>query len=411
MLDVRNDFPFLKRHVHGKPIIYFDNAATTQKPQQVIDSLVRRYESGIANVHRAVNFLADEVTEDFEQARETMARFIGCQAREIIFTANATQAINIVCQALSLKKGKPLHVLTTTLEHHSNLLPWTQKGTVDFIPWQMTGEIPWEAFVKSLSGKPASPLPTAGQASGRPDMVTVARASNFLGTLHLVKKFATACREAGIPILIDASQAIAHEAQDVRNLGCDYLVFSGHKMYGPGGTGILYARHDVMEHLPPVFLGGSMIREMHALDYVPNDVPYRFEAGTPHIEGVIGLAKAAEYILTIGYDRISSHEAELVQYAKSHLKKIPGLTVYGPPAGEMCAPLVSFAIDRLAPTAVAKILGERANVIIRSGFHCAQPAHDQMGIGPTIRASFAVYNTQGEIDAMTGTLRALTSHI
>lgn len=397
MLDVRRDFPFLKRNVNGRPMIYFDSAATTQKPQQVLDSLLHRYELGIANVHRAVNFLANEVTEDFERSREILARFIGAQAHEIIFTANATQAINVVCQALEMKKGRRLHVLTTTLEHHSNLVPWTQKGTVDFIPWDVTGKIQGEAFLKHLSKKP--------------DLVTVARASNFLGTLHPVDKLAAACREAKVPILVDASQSIAHEAHHAGQIGCDFLVFSGHKMYGPGGTGVLYIRSEVMETLPPVFLGGSMVKEVHAQDYIPNDLPYRFEAGTPHIEGVIALAAAAEYISTIGYDQISLHETELVQYAKTQLKKIPGLDLYGPPPGEQCAPLAAFAIKPLAPTAIAKILGERANIIIRSGFHCAQPAHDQLGIGPTSRASFGIYNTKEEVDVMIETLKTVTSYL
>ncbi len=397
MLNVREDFPFLNRQVNGRPIIYFDNAATTQKPRQVIDCLVRRYTSGLANVHRAVNFFANEVTEEFEHAREIIARFVGAQPHEIVFVANATGAINVVCHSLGVQKGKPLRVLTTTLEHHSNLLPWVQKGTVDFIPWAETGEINLDDFRRRLGS--------------RPDLVTVARASNFLGTLRPVKELAALCREAGVPILIDASQSIAHEPHDVRELGCDYLVFSGHKLYGPGGTGVLYMRGDVMEQMPPAFWGGSMIKEVHADSYVPNDMPYRFEPGTPHIEGVMGLARASEYINQIGYAQIGAHEGALVQYAKTQLRELPGVTTYGPLPGKPCAPLVAFEVKRLAPTAVAKILGERGNVIVRSGFHCAQPAHDQLGIGPTVRASFAVYNTQAEIDRMVEILETLVSYI
>lgn len=397
MLDVREDFPFLKRQVNGRPVIYFDNAATTQKPRQVIDCLVHRYAAGIANVHRAVNFLANEVTEEFERARETIARFIEAQPHEIVFVANATQAINVVCHSLSIKKGGPLRVVTTTLEHHSNFLPWAQKGTVDLIPWTEAGEINLEDFRQRLGS--------------RPDLVAVARASNFLGTLRPVKELATVCRDAGVPILVDASQSIAHEPHDVRDLGCDYLVFSGHKLYGPGGTGVLYMRGDVMDQMPPVFLGGSMIKEVHAENYVLNDMPYCFEPGTPHIEGVIGLAAALEYVNHIGYARIGAHENALVQYAKAQLRKIPGVAMYGPPPGSPCAPLVAFEVKRLAPTAVAKVLGERGNVIVRSGFHCAQPAHDQLGIGPTVRASFAFYNTRAEIDRMVEILKTLVSYI
>lgn len=397
MLDVRKDFPFLKRLVNGRPIIYFDNAATTQKPQQVIDCLLNRYALGMSNVHRAVNFLANEVTEAFEGARETIARFIGAQGHEIIFVSNATQAINVVCHSLSLKKNGPLNVLTTTLEHHSNLLPWIQKGTVDFLPWTQTGEIRLEDFRRRLGT--------------RPDLVTVARASNFLGALHPVKEMAALCREAGVPILVDASQSIAHEAHDVLELQCDYLVMSGHKLYGPGGTGVLYMRADVMEHMPPPFMGGSMIKEVHARNFVLNDAPYRFEPGTPHIEGIIGLAKALEYINEVGYPAIHAHEDDLVQHAKTQLSKVTGIKMYGPPPGNPCAPLVAFEMRRLAPAAVAKILGERANVIVRSGFHCAQPAHDQLGIGPTVRASFALYNTRTEVDQMVEALTAIVDYI
>lgn len=397
MLDVREDFPFLKRLVNGRPIIYFDNAATTQKPRQVIDCLVNRYTLGMSNVHRAVNFLANEVTEEFENARETIARFIGAQAHEIVFVSNATHAINVVCHSLSLKKDGPLNVLTTTLEHHSNLLPWIKKGTVDFSPWTRTGEIHLEDFRRRLG---------AG-----PDLVTVARASNFLGALHPVKEMAALCREAGVPILVDASQSIAHEAHDVFELQCDYLVMSGHKIYGPGGTGVLYMRADVMEHMPPAFLGGNMIKEVHAQNFVLHDAPYRFEPGTPNIEGIIGLAKAMEYIGEVGYPAIRVHEDSLVQHAKTQLSGIPGITMYGPPPGKACAPLVAFEMKRLAPAAAAKILGERANVIVRSGFHCAQPAHDQLGIGPTVRASFALYNTRTEVDQMIEALTAIVDYI
>jgi cysteine desulfurase/selenocysteine lyase len=397
MLDVRKDFPFLTRIVNGRPVIYFDNAATTQKPRQVMDCLLNRYALGMSNVHRAVNFLANEVTEEFENARETIARFIGAQSHEIVFVSNATQAINVVCHSLSLQKNGPLKVLTTTLEHHSNLLPWMKKGTVDFFPWTLTGEIHLEDFRRRLKTVP--------------DLVTVARASNFLGVLHPVKEMAALCREAGVPILVDASQSIAHEAHDVSELQCDYLVMSGHKLYGPGGTGVLYMRVDVMEQMPPPFMGGSMIKEVHAQNFVLNDAPYRFEPGTPNIEGIIGLAKAMEYIGEVGYPVIRAHEDDLAQHAKTQLSRISGITMYGPPPGKACAPLVAFEMKRLAPAAVAKILGERANVIVRSGFHCAQPAHDQLGIGPTVRASFALYNTREEVDQMVEVLKSIRDYI
>lgn len=391
-MNVRKDFPYLERTLNGKPIIYFDNAATTQKPRQVVSRLVERYSSGMANVHRAVNFLADEVTQAFEAGRETVARFINAQAREIIFVNNATQGINVVCSALS--RDKSLRILTTTLEHHSNLLPWTQRGEVDFVPWDDAGKIHLDTLINKLKEKP--------------DLMTIARASNMLGSLQPVREITAACREFNVPVLIDASQSIAHEPHDVREIQCDYLVFSGHKIYGPGGIGVLYVRNDVIESMPPVFLGGSMVKEVHAETYTANDIPYRFEAGTPNIEGVIGFAAALEYVSKLSHETIVAYESELVQYAKQQLAEIRGLSMYGPALGEPCAPLVTFQIKGLESTAVAKILANRANVIVRSGFLCAQPAHDQLGIDPTVRASFAIYNTQEEIDTMVEVLHTLT---
>lgn len=391
MVNIRRDFPCLERRVNGKPMVYFDNAATTQKPQHVIARVSELYSSGIANVHRAVNFLADEVTQAFEAARETIARFINAQNREVIFVSNATQAINIACWMLS--REKPLRVLTTTLEHHSNLLPWLRQGQVEFVPWGKNGQIDFDAFAQLLSKKP--------------DLVTVARASNFLGTVQPVEEMVAACRTAGVPVLVDASQSIAHETLDVCALQCDFVVFSGHKIYGPSGVGVLYIRNDVIETMRPVFLGGSMVKEVHAQSYTVNDIPYCFEAGTPNIEGVIGLAAALDYVSELGYAAIAAHENELVQYAKQQLADVPGLNLYGPAFGEPCAPLVPFQVKRLEANAVARILANRANIVVRSGFLCAQPAHDQLGIGPTVRASFALYNRKDEIDCMVDVLQAL----
>jgi len=391
MLNVRPDFPFLERRVNGKPIVYFDNAATTQKPRQVVDRISELYSSGIANVHRAVNFLADEVTQAFEQGRETVAQFIGAQAREIIFTANTTQAINLVCSALS-GKG-PLRVLSTTLEHHSNLLPWMKHGQVHFVNWARDGTLDLDDLASKLAEKP--------------DLVTVGHASNFLGTLHAVREIVALCREAGVPVLVDASQAIAHAPYNVRELECHYLVFSGHKIYGPGGIGVLYARNELLESMSPVFMGGSMVKDVHAASYTLNDIPHRFEAGTPNIEGVIGLAAALEYLSELGYEAVMAHETELIQYAKCRLAKIAALKMYGPLPGEPCAPLAAFEVKGLESSAVAKTLANRANVIVRSGFHCAQPAHDQLGAGPTVRVSFGIYNTKEEIDSMMEVLESL----
>jgi cysteine desulfurase/selenocysteine lyase len=389
---LRSDFPYLQREVRGKPIIYFDNAATTQKPRAVLDCLHRVYESGIANVHRAVNFLADEVTTEFESARESVARFIGAQAREVIFVNNATHGLNLVASALSRKKS--IRVLTTTLEHHSNLVPWANLGTADFISWDESGLIDLSSLEEKLAN--------------RPDLVAIASASNFLGTIQPVREIADRCRKAGVPLLVDASQSIAHHGHDVNTYDCDFLVFSGHKVYGPSGTGALYVRNAILEQLEPVFLGGSMVKEVHATSYVPADLPNRFEAGTPNIEGAIGLAAALQYLQSLDQNAIAEQESSLIQRAKLALSEIPQIQLLGPKPGEPCAPLVSFAVKGLESSAVAKALGFRSNVIVRSGFLCAQPAHDQLGCGPTVRASFALYNTAEEVDVMIDVLKSLT---
>ena len=395
MLDIRADFPFLERRVNDKPIIYFDNAATTQKPKPVLEAILRVYSSGISNVHRAVNFLADEVTQSFELGRATVAQFIGAQSREIIWVNNATQGINVVCRAMG--REKPLRVLTTTLEHHSNILPWMEIAEVGFIDWNTNGKIDVGSLTDKLSGKP--------------NLVTIGAASNFLGTIQNVREVIRICQSAGVPVLLDASQSIRHESFNVRELGCDYLVFSGHKMYGPGGIGVLYVRNDVLERMYPVFLGGSMVKEVHAQTYVLNDIPYRFEPGTPNIEGVIGLAEAVNYITKIGIGAIKAHEEKIVNYAKERLSEIKGLNMYGPSLGEDCGPIISFHLQGLESTAVAKILGNRSNIVVRSGFHCAQPAHDTLGIGPTVRASFAIYNSREEIDCLVDTLKSITEYL
>jgi len=391
MLNVRGDFPYLLRLINGRPLVYLDNAATTQKPRQVIDRMVSLYSSGVANVHRAVNFLANEVTEAFETAREGCARLIAADPGEIIFVSNATHGINLVCNALT--SDGPIRILTTTLEHHSNLLPWTTRGSVDLIPWDRQGHLDLDALGKKLSSRPA--------------LVTVSRASNFLGTLQPIRAIVEACHAAGALVLVDASQSIAHEPHDVRELDCDFLVFSGHKIYAPSGTGVLYVKQKLVPRMKPMLIGGHMVKEVHADRYTLNDAPHCFEAGTPNIEGVIGLSAAIDYLEGLGYDAIARHETELVAYAKRRLAAIDSVRLHGPAAGEPSAPLVPFEVRGLDSGSVAKILANRANVIVRSGFHCAQPAHDALNAVPTVRASFAVYNTMDEIDQMTDALQAV----
>ncbi len=396
-IDVRGDFPFLERQFNGSPIVYFDNAATTQKPRAVVDSLQNLYCSGIANVHRAISFLADEVTQAYESSRQVAARFIGAHSREIIFVSNTTHGINLVAHALS--RHRPLRVLTGSMEHHSNLLPWLGQGPgmVDFVPWSRAGLIELRVLEQKLRQKPG--------------LAAFTHASNLLAGIQPIREIVALCRQFDVPVLIDASQSIAHTPVDVRELDCDFLVFSGHKIYGPSGIGVLYVNNRRVEDMVPMFLGGSMVKEVHTSSFVPNDIPYRFEAGTPNIEGAIALAAALRYVSAIGYEKIAAHENRLLDYARERLAEIPRLAIYSAPAGTPSAPIVTFEIKGLESGAVARALGNRAGVVVRSGFHCAQPAHEQLGIGPTVRASFGVYNRTAEIDIMVKTLTALSQYL
>jgi cysteine desulfurase/selenocysteine lyase len=391
MLNARSDFPFLNRHVNGAPVVYLDSAATTQKPKVVVDRIVSLYSDGIANVHRAVNFLAEETTVAFEDARAVVARFIGAHASEVLFMGNATQAINVVCGSLS--RGKQLRVIATTQEHHSNLLPWTRDAAVQFVRWSDDGALDLDDLDKKLA---------AGA-----DLAAFSASSNFLGTIHPVREIVERCHRFGVRVLIDASQSIAHQPFDMQQTGCDFLVFSGHKIYGPSGIGVLYVRDEVLQTMSPLLVGGNMVKEVHADRWIPNDLPHRFEAGTPNIEGVIGLAAAIEYLEGLSWELVGEHESNLVQYAKCHLAGLRGVRTFGPAQGQPCAPIVSFQVKGLDSGAVAKALGSRRNIVVRSGFLCAQPAHDQLKIGPSVRASFGVYNERQEIDGMIDVLQSL----
>jgi cysteine desulfurase/selenocysteine lyase len=383
--DIRDQFPFLTRRINGKPVIYLDNAATTQKPRAVIDRLTQLYSSGLANVHRAMSLLAEEVTEEYERARRSVAFFLNADPSEIVFTPNATFGLNLVCSSLA-RRG-PLRVLSTTLEHHSNFLPWGPGApagvTTQFVRWS-----PERIDLDDLKARLASGV----------DLVAVASAGNFLGNLQPVAEIARLTRAAGAQLLVDASQSVAHTQTDVQALDCDYLVFSGHKVYAPGGTGVLFVRGDRAATFEPVFVGGSMVREVRTDGYTLNDVPLRFEAGTPNIDGVIGLAAALDWLSGLDLHAVEAHEASLTAHAKQSLASIPGVRLLGPPSGQPSAPLVSFLVEGLESHAITKNLSLRSNVILRSGFHCAQPAHAELSLGPTVRASFALYNTLEEID-------------
>jgi cysteine desulfurase/selenocysteine lyase len=390
---IRSDFPFLKRLINGKPIIYFDNAATTQKPQQVIDKLVKYYGNHCSNIHRGIHILSEEASELYEEARSKVARFINANESEIIFVRNATEAINLVSQCLR----SPGKIISTVMEHHSNLLPWSTKRQVEYIDIHDSGTIKIDDLKRKIDNSTL--------------LLTICHVSNVLGVINPIETVIDVAKKKGVLTLIDASQSIPHLKVDVRKLGCDFLAFSGHKMLAPSGIGVLYARRELMEEMTPFLLGGSMIKEVHLQGYVPEDPPLSYEAGTPNIEGAIALGAALDYIEHIGIDQIYQHERKLIGFALEKMKTIRNLEIYGPTDPGMRISAISFNSKSLGAHALAKVLCQRGNIMIRSGFHCAQPLHDRLQIPPSARASFYLYNTEEEIEVMVDLLKKIVDFL
>ena len=391
---VRRDFPILRQHVRGKPLVYLDNAATTQKPQAVIDALVRFYTTENANVHRGVHQLSERATASFERARSTVQRFLGAgEPSEIVFVRGATEGINLVAQSFArLRLAPDDEVLISTLEHHSNIVPWQmvcqQTGArLKVIPVNDRGELVVEEL-DSLLGN-------------RTRLVSIVHVSNALGTVNPVREIVARAHARGVPVLVDGAQAVSHLPVDVRALDCDFYVFSGHKVFGPTGIGVLYAKRPLLEAMPPYQGGGDMISSVtfERTDY--NRIPYRFEAGTPDIAGAIGLAAALDYVTAVGLDRIHAHERNLLDYATSRLASVPGVRLVGAAAER--AAIVSFVMDGIHPHDIGTIV-DRDGVAIRTGHHCCQPLMHRLGVDATARASFAVYNTAAEVDALAAAL-------
>jgi cysteine desulfurase/selenocysteine lyase len=391
--NIRADFPFLKRLINGKAIIYFDNSATTQKPQQVIDTLVKYYSNHCSNIHRGIHILSEEASELYEEARGKVARFINADESEIIFVRNATEAINLVSQCLR-GTGK---IISTVMEHHSNLLPWSTKGQVEYIDIHDNGSIKLDDLIRKID---SSTL-----------LVTICHVSNVLGVINPIETVIDAAKKKGVLTLIDASQSVPHLKVDVRKLGCDFLAFSGHKMLAPSGIGVLYAQRELMGEMTPFLLGGSMIKEVHLQSYVPEDPPFSYEAGTPNIEGAIALGAAIDYIENVGMDQIYQHERNLIGFALEKMKAISNLEIYGPIDPDMRISAISFNSKGLGAHALAKVLCQRGNIMIRSGFHCAQPLHDRLKIPPSARASFYLYNTEEEIEIMVDLLKKIVGFL
>jgi cysteine desulfurase/selenocysteine lyase len=386
---IRQDFPLLAREVHGKPLVYLDNANTAQKPRRVIETVDDFYRRHNANVSRAVHTLGEEATSAYEGTRDKLARFINAKSRdEVIFTSGTTQAINTVAYSYALPRLQAGdEILVTTMEHHANIVPWqlvAARTGAKVVPAPITqsGELIAEEFIQRLTPK----VKLAG----------VTHVSNVLGTINPVRELARACRARGIPLLVDGSQAAPHLPIDVQALGCDFYVLTGHKLFGPTGTGALWARRELLEAMPPFFGGGEMIRMVSFDGTTFNDVPHKFEAGTPNIAGFVGLGAAIDYVNEIGLDRIGARELELRDYMAQALKSVRGLRLFGE-AKEKAA-VFSFLIDGVHAHDLATLL-DHEGIAVRSGHHCAHPLMQFYGVPATARASLAFYNTREEIDA------------
>jgi cysteine desulfurase/selenocysteine lyase len=395
---IRKDFPILGERVYGKPLTYLDNAATTQKPQAVIDTLTQYYSKENANIHRGIFCLSEQATKRYKTARHKVQEFLGAASdKEIIFVRGATEALNLVAHCYGrtfLKAGD--EVLITHMEHHSNIVPWQMLEEeigikLKVAPINDQGELIWEDFEKLLTDKVK--------------FVSVVHVSNALGTVNPVKEIVRLAHAKGIPVMVDGAQAVAHTPVNVRDLDCDFYVFSGHKLLGPTGIGVLYGKKEFLEKMPPYQGGGDMIRSVSFEKTTYNDLPYKFEAGTPHIAGVIGLGVAIDYIGSIGLERIEAYEQELLKYGTEKLLQIPGLRLIG--TAKHKSAILSFVLGEAHAHDIGTIL-DRQGIAIRAGHHCAMPVMQRFNVPATTRASFAFYNTSEEIDRLAAVLHEVT---
>ena len=387
---VRRDFPILRREVRpGVPLVYLDSTASSQKPEAVIQAIDRFYRTSNANINRGVHTLAEESTAMYEEARQKVARFIGAESSsQLIYTRNATESINLVAQTWgrqNLKKGDL--VILTEMEHHANLVPWQmlamqQEIRLEFIPVTEEGLLDLEVYRQLLLQQPR--------------LVAITHMSNVLGTINPAEEIIRQAHAAGAFALVDAAQSVPHFPVNVHSLSADFLVFSAHKMCGPTGIGILYGRKDLLESMPPYMGGGDMIKKVFLRSFTPNEVPHKFEAGTPAIAEAVGFGAAIDYLTGIGMEAIASHEKELIEYALDRLEEIPGVTVFGPPA-KYKGGVASFTLKGVHPHDISQIL-DSEGIAIRAGHHCAMPLHEKFHIPATARASFYLYNTLEEID-------------
>ncbi len=388
--NIRKDFPILSRQVYGKPLIYLDNAATTQKPQRVIDKITEMYTSLNANVHRGVHFLSQAATDEHEKSRVRVQKFINAASpNEIVFTRGTTESINLVASSFCRAFCKPGdEILISAMEHHSNIVPWQLQADITGVklavaPINDKGELPLDELEKKITS--------------RTKLISVTHISNVLGTINPIEKIVAMAHKHDIPVLIDAAQSVQHVAVDVQKIDCDFLVFSSHKIYGPTGVGVLYGKGKWLNAIPPYQGGGEMISSVSFEKTTFNELPFKFEAGTPDFVGTTALASALDYISEIGIEKIAQYEDELLQYATQKFLAIPGMRIFG--TAENKSSVISFLVDGVHPYDMGTLL-DKMGIAVRTGHHCAEPLMRRFGIEGTVRASFAFYNTKEEVDVL-----------
>lgn len=395
---IRGDFPILSRTVYNRPLVYLDNSATTQKPRVVVDSIVREYYSENANVHRGVHFLSQQATDLYEQARGRVRTFINARSdKEIVFTRGTTESLNLVASSFGERfMGEGDEVIISAMEHHSNIVPWQllqeRKGIrLRVIPINDRGELLLDEYEKLFNK--------------RTRIVAVTHVSNVLGTVNPVKQIAAVAHAHGVPVLVDGAQSVPHIAVDVQDMDCDFFVFSGHKVYGPTGIGVLYGKESLLNELPPYQGGGEMIKNVHFEHTEYEDAPLRFEAGTPDYVGAHALAVAIDYVSALGMENIAAHEHSLLAYATERMNCIPGMRIFG--QAENKSAVLSFVVGNIHPLDLGTLL-DRFGVAVRTGHHCAQPLMERMGVQSMARASFALYNTREEVDTLCESIERIT---
>ena len=397
----KEDFPILNKNIFGKPLIYLDNAATSQKPKKVIEAMTSFYENDNSNVHRGIHTLSEKSTVKFEKAHETVARFIGAEKEEIIFTSGATESLNMIARMLEEDINEGDEIVLSVMEHHSNLIPWQElarrkNAVLKFILVDENYDLAIDQVDKLITEKTK--------------IVAITQMSNVLGTINPITKIVDIAHKAGAYLIVDAAQSVPHMKIDVKNLGCDFLAFSGHKVYGPMGTGILYGRKDLLKKLLPISFGGGMVNGVTLETAKWGDLPEKFEAGTPNVVGAIGLAVAIEYIQLIGIDVIETYCRELTNYALDKLSAIPRVKIIGPGKGLMRGPVVSFTVEGIHPHDIAEMLNKNG-IAVRAGHHCAMPLLTELNLSGVTRASFSFYNTKEDVDALVNSISEVKQNV